>query len=106
MSCVRLAPEALPWTEGAHPLERKKASGERPMLVIEFAPGFVDPNPCLRSHAIYVVSGELLLELGDRTERIGAGQACWLDVGTQHRARNDGTLPVVAFIASDLETAR
>jgi len=76
------------------------------MLVIEFAPGFVDPSPCLRSHVIYVVSGELVLELAERTERLGAGQACWLDAGTQHRARNDGDVPVVAFIASDLEAAR
>lgn len=73
------------------------------MLLIEFAPGFVDPNICVRSHVIYVLSGELSLELEERVERAGAGQACWLDAGTTHRARNDGQVPVVAFIASDFE---
>lgn len=106
MSCVRLSPDALPWTQGGHPLEQKKASTERPMLLIEFAPGFIDPNTCLRSHVIYVLSGELSLELAERVERFAAGQACWLDPGTEHRARNDGEVPVVAFIASDLEAAR
>lgn len=76
------------------------------MLVIEFSPGFADPSPCLRSHVIYVVAGELVLQLADRVERVGAGQACWLDAGTEHRARNDGDTAVVAFIASDLEAAR
>ena len=106
MSCVHLSPEALPWTQGGHPLERKKASAERPMLLIEFAPGFVDPNVCVRSHVIYVLSGELSFELDDRVVRVGGGQACWLDAGTAHRARNDGPIPVVAFIASDLEQPR
>jgi mannose-6-phosphate isomerase-like protein (cupin superfamily) len=106
VSCVHLSPDALPWTEGAHPLERKKASAERPMLLIELAPGFVDPNTCLRSHVIYVLSGALSLELDDRLEHVGEGQACWLDAGTTHRARNDGQIPVVAFIASDMEQPR
>lgn len=110
MSCTRLSPDALPWTQGGHPLERKKASAQRPMLLIEFAPGFIDPNLCLRSHVIYVLSGVLSLELADGSERgperFGAGQACWLDAGTTHRARNDGEVPVVAFIASDLEGPR
>lgn len=110
MSCTRLSPDALPWTQGGHPLERKKASAQRPMLLIEFAPGFIDPNLCLRSHVIYVLSGVLSLELADGSERgperFGAGQACWLDAGTTHRARNDGQVPVVAFIASDLEGPR
>jgi quercetin dioxygenase-like cupin family protein len=98
-----LCPAELPWTAGGHPLERKKVSPDRPMLVVEFAPGFVDPNECVRSHVIYVLSGELCLQLDDRAERLGAGQACWIDAGTTHRASNDGTVPVVAFIASDLE---
>jgi quercetin dioxygenase-like cupin family protein len=93
----------MPWIPGAHPLERKKASAERPMVLIEFAPGFADPNLCTRSHVVYVVSGELVLQLTDREERLRAGEACWLDAGTAHRARNDGTETVVAFIASDLE---
>ena len=76
------------------------------MLLIEFAPGFEDPNVCTRSHVIYVVSGELSLALAEREQRVAAGEACWLDAGTEHRARNAGSVPVVAFIASDLEAAR
>jgi quercetin dioxygenase-like cupin family protein len=103
MSYVRLSPDVMPWSRAAHPLERKKASAERPMVLIEFAPGFADPNECMRSHIIYMVSGELVVQLGDREERLRPGEACWLDAGTGHRARNDGTQTVVAFIASDLE---
>ena len=106
VSVHRLCPDELAWVQGAHPLERKKAAAARPMLVIEFAPGFADPNQCLRSHVIYVLSGELCLQLDERVERVAAGQACWIDAGTEHRARNDGEVKVVAFVASDLEVAR
>jgi quercetin dioxygenase-like cupin family protein len=75
------------------------------MLLIEFAAGFADPTPCRRSHVIYVLSGALTLELGERRERVAAGEACWIDAGTEHRASNAGPEPVVAFIASDLELA-
>jgi quercetin dioxygenase-like cupin family protein len=69
---------------------------------LRFAPGFADPNLCERSHAIYVLEGVLELELEEGTRRVAAGEGCWLDRGTRHRARNPGGTPVVAFVVSDL----
>jgi len=102
MACTRVAFPSLDWTAGLHPLERKKASAERPAVLIEFAPGFDDPNVCVRAHVIFVVSGTLEIILDDHSECFNVGECCWLDAGTAHRARNPGSQPVVAFIASDL----
>jgi mannose-6-phosphate isomerase-like protein (cupin superfamily) len=71
--------------------------------LLEFAPGFADPNWCERSHVIYVLSGTLEIELRDRVERFVAGECCVLDGSSAHRARNPGSEPVTAFIASEIE---
>jgi mannose-6-phosphate isomerase-like protein (cupin superfamily) len=103
VTCTRVAFPALPWTQGNHPLERKKVGAGRPVALLEFAPGFADPNWCERSHVIYVCSGALEIELRDRVERFAAGECCVIDAGTPHRASNPGTEPVTAFIASEIE---
>jgi quercetin dioxygenase-like cupin family protein len=103
MACTRIAFPALTWSPGLHPLERKKTSAERPAVMIEFAPGFDDPNVCVRAHVIFVVRGTLDIVLDEGTQRFGEGECCWLDAGTRHRACNPGAEPVVAFIASDVE---
>lgn len=92
--------EAQAWTQGGHPLERKKVAGDTLPILIEFQPGFVDPNLCVRGHVIYVLRGALGLELESGRERIQAGECCVIDTGTSHRAFNDGPEPVVLFIAS------
>jgi hypothetical protein len=98
--------KAIDWTAGAHPLEIKKVDLRRPAALLELGPGFEDPNPCLRSHVIYVLQGVLRLELEDRVEQVEAGECCWLDAGTAHRACNGGAEPLLLFVASDLEAAR
>jgi quercetin dioxygenase-like cupin family protein len=91
----------IPWQSGNHPLERKKvASGG--LSLLEFAPGFSDPDLCRRSHVFFVLEGTLSLELQAETVSVRAGSAFWLDRGTAHRAANRGDVPVVLFVASDL----
>jgi quercetin dioxygenase-like cupin family protein len=96
----------MAWAPGNHPLERKKLCADRPLAMLEFAPGFADPNWCARSHVILVLSGALELELEAGVERLAAGECCAIDAGTRHRARNPGDVAVVAFIASEIEVAR
>lgn len=102
VSCTHFTFATEPFTQGAHPLEQKKVCADRPAALLRFEPGFADPNWCERSHVIYVLAGTLELELRDGTRRVGAGDGCWLDAGTTHRARNAGSEPVVAFIVSDV----
>ncbi len=101
MSLTRISFPQQDWTPGAHPLERKKVGGDPTVALVEFAPAFEDPNWCERCHVIYVVSGELELELQDGRETIRAGEACVLDGDTVHRARNRGNQPVTLFLVSD-----
>lgn len=106
MACTRIAFPDLAWTAGGHPLERKKLAADRPLALLEFAPGFADPNWCERSHVILVLSGALELELRTGTERLARGECCVIDRGTAHRARNPGSEPVVLFLASEVEVPR
>jgi mannose-6-phosphate isomerase-like protein (cupin superfamily) len=103
MACVRIAFPDLAWSAGAHPLERKKSCGERPIALLEFAPGFADPNPCERAHVLFVLSGALELELADGVQRVDAGEGCWLDRGTVHRARACGRETTRVLVVSDVE---
>lgn len=105
VSCTRFDFANMPFEQGGHPLEQKKVCGERPAVLLRFEPGFADPNWCRRAHVIHVLSGVLELELRDRNERVAAGNGCWLDAGTEHRARNPGSEPVIAFIVSDVVLA-
>ena len=103
MAVTRLPFPALDWTPSpTHPLEQKKVVAGRSAALLRFAPGFADPNPCERSHVLYVVSGALELALADRIERIEAGEACWVDRGSGHRARNPGAVDAVVFIVSEV----
>jgi quercetin dioxygenase-like cupin family protein len=73
--------------------------------LLRFEPGFADPSWCERAHVIYVLSGTLELELRERTQRVTAGNACWLDAGTPHRASNPTEEPAVLVIVSDIALA-
>lgn len=103
MAYTQVAFPDLPWTAGNHPLERKQVAPDRPLAMLEFAPGFADPNWCERSHVILVLRGTLELELADGVRRVERGEACIIDAGTAHRARNAGDEPVLAFITSEIE---
>jgi hypothetical protein len=103
MAVSRLPFAGIDWAQSpTHPLEKKKVVAGRAAALLRFAPGFADPNACERSHVLYVVSGTLELELDDRVERIAAGEACWVDRGSPHRARNPGGEDAVVFIVSDV----
>ena len=100
MSFTRLPFQSLEWIPGAHPLEKKKLVERHPVVLLEFAPGFEDPNWCERGHIIYVLDGVLELRLDHRTEQVCAGDACVIDPQTRHRANNPGRKPVRLFVVS------
>ncbi|MFO7180926.1 MAG: cupin domain-containing protein [Pseudomonadota bacterium] len=103
MAVTRVPFPSMHWEQSpTHPLEQKKAVEGRRVVLLRFAPGFEDPNRCLRSHVLYVVSGTLELVLDDRVERVAAGEACWIDRGSAHQARNPGTEDAIVFIVSDV----
>ncbi|MFN7965109.1 MAG: cupin domain-containing protein [Acidobacteriota bacterium] len=91
----------VPWTPGAHPLERKRAIEGAPAVEISFEPGFHDPNACRSGHAGYVLEGTLAIDFdaGDSLT-VQAGNGFLIDAGTSHRARNPGAGAVRLFIYS------
>jgi quercetin dioxygenase-like cupin family protein len=102
MAFTHLPFKSLSWTVGAHPLEKKKLIAGHPVVVLEFAPGFEDPNWCVRGHIIYVLDNVLELVLDERTAQLQAGDGCVLEPGTRHRARNPGAAPVrLLAVSSD-----
>jgi quercetin dioxygenase-like cupin family protein len=100
MTFTRLPFSSVDWAAGAHSLEKKKSFADDPIIILEFAPGFADPNWCERGHIIHVLSGTLDLVLNERTEHIETGDACVLAPGTAHRAANPGSEPVRLFVVS------
>src|SRR5262245_7489094 len=103
MAVTRIPFATMDWVQSpTNSLEHKKVAAERSLALLRFEPGFADPNVCQRSHVLYVLQGALELELDDRIERIAAGEACWLDGGSAHRARNPGDVPAVVLIVSDI----
>ncbi len=91
----------IPWAQGAHPLEQKKVA-DGGMTLLQFEPGFDDPNWCERSHALFVVQGTLHLEFESETVALEAGAGIWIDPGTPHRASVRRGAPAIVFAVSDL----
>jgi mannose-6-phosphate isomerase-like protein (cupin superfamily) len=103
MAVTRIPFPAIDWMPSpTHPLEHKKVVPGRSAALLRFAPGFEDPNRCERSHVLYVVAGALELALDDGVVRVDAGEACWVDRGSAHRARNPGSVDAVVFIISEV----
>jgi quercetin dioxygenase-like cupin family protein len=102
MALEKIPFASLPFVQGAHPLERKTTGDTRPIGVLEFAPGFADPNWCRRAHVVFVLQGVLTFELEHAREHIATGESCVIGADTPHRARNDGSETVLAFVASDV----
>jgi mannose-6-phosphate isomerase-like protein (cupin superfamily) len=103
MAVTRIPFADMAWAQSpTHPLEQKKVMAGRSATLLRFAPGFADPNPCERSHVLYVLEGVLDIESDEHVERIATGEACWIDQGSTHRARNPGSDPALVFIASDI----
>lgn len=76
------------------------AHGRRVRLV-EFLPGFSDPNWCLKGHAVYVMSGVLESEYADGLSSRQAGEAYVVLSGTRHRSRNLSAEPVRLLIVDE-----
>jgi quercetin dioxygenase-like cupin family protein len=103
MAFTRVPFGAMPWEQGGHRLEKKKSLVGRGVGLLEFAPGFVDPKWCERSHIMYVVEGMIELEFDEGIVTLAAGQCGVLDRGTRHRARNSGDEKAVVFVVSDID---
>jgi quercetin dioxygenase-like cupin family protein len=97
----RIAFPDLAWTQGAHPLERKKHLPGSEITLLEFAPGFEDPAWCRRGHAGYVITGCLQFRYETGPELCREGEAFAIPPGTPHRASNPGDAPVRVFIVSE-----
>jgi len=100
MTFTRFPFSSIDWAAGSHPLEKKKSFADGPVVMLDFAPGFADPNWCERGHIIHVLEGILDLQLKESTERVAAGDACVLAPGTAHRAANPGSEPVRLLVVS------
>lgn len=95
----------LPWRPGTHPLERKKGDPLCPIALLEFSPGFADPNWCSRGHAGYVLEGSLRLEFQASTQVVSCGAGFIIDPGILHRASNPASIPVRLVIVSTGEVS-
>ena len=100
MAFTRIAFPAMGWEHGSHPLERKKTSPDYAVALLEFEPGFTDPNWCRRGHAGFVLCGRFRLELESGTEVLEAGEAFVVDPDTPHRAGNGGDETLRLFVLS------
>ena len=100
MSCEVVPFSTMPWSQGGHPLEQKKTFAPRALTLLRFEVAFEDPAWCANGHHIYVVDGALELELEQGCVRLERGDACVLDPGTRHRARNPGATSVTLFVFS------
>ena len=100
MTAARVDFAALPWEQLAEGLRCKSAErGGRRLRLLELAPGYEEAGPCVKSHAGYVVRGELVLEFSDRAERLAPGDA--LHIGDDpHRAKAGGAGALV-FLVED-----
>jgi quercetin dioxygenase-like cupin family protein len=74
--------------------------GRPAITLLDFAPGFEDPNLCLNGHFIYVLEGSLELVMEAGRERLEVGEACFLDPGTGHRALNPGQEPARLIVVA------
>lgn len=74
--------EELPW-ESPIPGVRFKAftRGAQRLRLLEFAPGFEEPDWCTKGHAIHVLEGTFTLRLRDRDVRMKAGDVGFLAAG-------------------------
>jgi quercetin dioxygenase-like cupin family protein len=99
----RLDFEALPWDAPAEGVRSKAVSRDgRHVRLVEFAPGFLDPEWCRKGHAGYVLEGRLELAFADGAEAFSPGDALVIPAGDAHRARVvEG--PVRLFLVEEAE---
>jgi mannose-6-phosphate isomerase-like protein (cupin superfamily) len=102
MAYSRIAFDTMAWVAGGHPLEQKKTHPESGTTLLRFEPGFADPHWCKRSHLLFVLEGSLELEFEAERVTLTTGQACTIEEGTAHRARNAGDTELVLLAVSDI----
>jgi len=100
MACDVAAFSTMDWVAGGHPLEQKKTLPARSLTLLRFDVGFEDPAWCVHGHHIFVLEGRFELLLEDGRCELTKGDACVLDPGTRHKARNPGDEPCELFVIS------
>ncbi|HET8579105.1 MAG TPA: cupin domain-containing protein, partial [Methylomirabilota bacterium] len=79
---------AAPWVDrGQARLKELSAHGKR-LRLVEFLPGFSDPDWCAKGHVVYVLEGVIESEYADHVTTRPAGEAYVLPPGVKHRSRN------------------
>jgi quercetin dioxygenase-like cupin family protein len=92
---------AVPWTErGAARLKELSAYGKR-LRIVEFGPGFSDPNWCRKGHVVYVLEGVIESEYEDGDSSRRAGEAYVIPAGVKHRSRNPHGVSATLLIVDD-----
>lgn len=88
--------DALPAPEGRGETGASRArtvdAGEVRLRVVEYGPGYLADHWCHRGHAVYVLEGELVIELRDGSSlllRKGMGFTGGGDLQNPHRARTE-----------------
>ncbi|HEX7957519.1 MAG TPA: hypothetical protein VF508_11285 [Pyrinomonadaceae bacterium] len=100
MNGSRIDFDSLGWERAAEGLRCKSFErGGRRVRLLEFAPGYAEAEPCAKSHAGYVVAGELVLEFVGRAERLAAGDALVIE-GEPHRVKA-GAAGALVFLVED-----
>lgn len=96
-----VALEDMPWIErGAARLKELAAWGRR-LRLVEFAPGFADPNWFAKGHAVYVLAGALESQYEDGVSVRRAGEAYIIPPGVPHRSRNPHDAPARLLIVDE-----
>jgi quercetin dioxygenase-like cupin family protein len=92
---------AAPWVDrGRARLKELSAHGKR-LRLVEFLPGFSDPNWCAKGHVLYVLEGVIESEYEDHISTRRAGEAYVLPPGMKHRSRNPFTAPARLLIVDE-----
>lgn len=97
--------EAAAWVErGSARLKEMSAHGKRVRLV-EFLPGFDDPNWCAKGHVVFVLEGAVESRYQDGVTPRHAGEAYIIPPGIPHRSRNPHRVPARLLIVDDIVLA-
>jgi quercetin dioxygenase-like cupin family protein len=82
-------------------VDRSSGSPHQEIVVAELAPGgSVDRHLHAFEQALYVLRGEIVLEVAGEVEELRADDYVFVDRGTSHALRNDGAAPAEWFEVS------
>jgi quercetin dioxygenase-like cupin family protein len=93
--------ESTGWTDrGAARLKELTAHGKR-LRLVEFLPGFSDPDWCQKGHVVYVLEGAIDSEYEDGRASRRAGEGYVIPGGIKHRSRNPHGQPAKLLIVDE-----